>query len=120
MNREEAKKLLPIIQAYIEGKKIQVKLKTNSKALTENWVDVTNPDWDKARCYRIKPESEYRPFKDSEECWNEMQKHQPFGWTKLKGEIEYSFIADVNDNINYTNAIRDYTFADGTPFGIKE
>lgn len=26
--------------------------------------------------YRIKPE---RPFKDAEECWNEMQKHQPFG-----------------------------------------
>ena len=73
MNREEAKKLLPIIQAYIEGKKIQ------SKSLTENWVDVTNPDWDMARCYRIKPESEYRPFKNIEECWTEMQKHQPFG-----------------------------------------
>lgn len=79
MNREEAKKLLPIIQAYIEGKKIQVKLKTNGEALTENWVDVTNPYWDKARCYRIKPEPTFRPFRNTEECWEEMQKHQPFG-----------------------------------------
>ena len=79
MTQEEAKKLLPIIQAYVEGKKIQVKLKTDSKELTENWVDVTNPDWDKARCYRIKPELKYRPFKDVEECWEEMQKHSPFG-----------------------------------------
>lgn len=74
--------------------------------------------------YRIKPDSKakakYRPFANTEECWKEMQKHQPIGWTKLKGEIEYSFITDVNDNINYSDAIRDYTFADGTPFGIKE
>lgn len=29
--------------------------------------------------YRIKPEPKYRPFKDAKECWQEMQKHQPFG-----------------------------------------
>ena len=64
--QEEAKKLLPIIQAYVEGKKIQVKLKTDSKALTENWVDVTNPDWNMTRCYRIKPEPTYRhPYRVS-------------------------------------------------------
>lgn len=120
MTQEEAKKFLPLIQAYAEGKTIQVKLKTDGKALTENWADVVNTDWNVTRCYRIKPEPKYRPFKDTEECWEEMQKHQPFGWTKLKGEIEYSFMTDVNDNINYSDAIREYTFADGTPFGIKE
>ena len=79
-------------------------------------------DWKELKIGNIMMEknSKYRPFKDTEECWNEMQKHQPFGWTKLKGEIEYSFITDINDNINYSDAIRDYTFADGTPFGIKE
>lgn len=40
--------------------------------------------------------------------------------TKLIGEIEYSFITDVNDSINYSDAIKEYTFADGTPFGIRE
>lgn len=118
MTREEAKEFLPLIQAYAEGEKIQLKVKTNGKALTKEWMDIT--DWDMSWCYRIKPEAKYRPFKDTEECWAEMQKHQPFGWTKLKGEIEYSFMTDVNDNINYSDAIRDYTFADGTPFGIKE
>lgn len=47
-------------------------------------------------------------------------KEQAIGWTKLKGEIEYSFITDVDDTINYSDAIKEYTFADGTPFGIKE
>lgn len=27
---------------------------------------------------------------------------------------------DVEDTINYSDAIKEYTFADGTPFGIKE
>lgn len=130
MNREEAKKLLPIIQAYIEGKKIQVKLKTNGEALTENWVDVTNPDWDKARCYRIKPEPTFRPFRNTEECWEEMQKHQPFGWLMHKGH-RYQitsmtdnagvFCEDGCDNLTFIGYLHDgFTFADGTPFGIKE
>ena len=38
----------------------------------------------------------------------------------LIGTIEYSFITDVNDSINYSDAIKEYIFADGTPFGIKE
>ena len=72
--------------------------------------------------YRIKPEpkSKYRPFKNAEECWAEMQNHQPVGWTKLIGETEYSFITDVDDTIRYSDAIKEYTFADGTPFGVKE
>ena len=49
-----------------------------------------------------------------------MQKHKPFGWTKLIGEIEYSLITDVDVTINYSDAIKEYTFADGTPFGIRE
>jgi hypothetical protein len=128
MNREEAKELLPIIQAYIEGKKIQVKLKTDSKALTENWVDVTNPDWDKARCYRIKPEPTYRPFCNIEECWQEMQKHSPFGWIKAThGHFEITGIKKVgvcfglvNNFHGYEYTFTNFQFADGTPFGIKE
>lgn len=27
-------------------------------------------------------EPSYRPFKNQEECWNEMLKHEPFGWVK--------------------------------------
>lgn len=116
MNRQQAKELLPIIQAFAEGKTIQYYY------VGADWVDVKpNESVDFSNDtlnYRIKPEPKYRPFKDSEECWNEMQKHQPFGWTKLKGEIEYSFITDVKDDMHYSEAIKKYTFADGTPFGI--
>ena len=118
MTREEVKNLLPVMQAFAEGKEIQYYYGGIY------WVDVKpNEDVDFSKDvsnYRIKPEPKYRPFKNSEECWNEMLKHQPFGWTKLKEEIGYSFIIDVDDTINYSDAIRDCTFADGTPFGIKE
>lgn len=128
MTQEEAKKLLPIIQAYVEGKKIQVKLKTDSKALTENWVDVTNPDWDMTRCYRIKPEPTYRPFRNVEECWAEMRKHKPFGWIiNSYGHFEITGIKKegvcfgvANNFHGYEYLFTDYLFADGTPFGIKE
>ena len=120
MTREEAKEILPLIKAFSEGKKIIVKDKRLSDE-EYNWAEADDYSFNRKQVdYRSKPEPTYRPFKNAEECWNEMQKHYPFGWTKLKGEIEYSFITDVNDNINYSDAIRDYTFADGTPFGIKE
>ena len=120
MDRNQAKVLLPIIQAFSEGRKIMVKDRRLSDE-EYNWSEVDDCSFNiKQFDYRIKPDPTYRSFKNAEECWNEMQKHYPFGWTKLKGEIEYSFITDVNDNINYSDAIRDYTFADGTPFGIKE
>lgn len=117
MNRNQAKALLPIIQAYVEGKAIESRCIKGDKSL---WYDDEDPSFDNDFEYRLKPELKYRPFANAEECWNEMQKHQPFGWTKLIGAIEYSFITDVDDNINYSDAIKEYTFADGTPFGIKE
>lgn len=78
MNRQEAKELLPIIQAFAEGKTIQYY--TN---LAPHWVDI-DPDGaanfsSHPSKYRIKPEPKYRPFKNQNECWEEMLKHQPFG-----------------------------------------
>lgn len=75
--------------------------------------------------YRIKPVQKYRPFKDVEECWQEMLKHQPFGWIKYK-ETKY-FITEVSSicvtidrDYYFKEANETFTFADGTPFGIKE
>ena len=69
----------------------------------------------------------YRPFKDNEECWNEMLKHQPFGWVKhfysgnpwMICRISRTGIKTIYD-IRYPDALCYITFADGTPFGIKE
>ena len=130
MTREEAKQLLPIIQAFAEGKIIQV--------LDEGeWFDLREPDFKKStNRYRIKPEQEYRPFKTQEECWNEMLKHQPFGYIKRKENNEITQITGMNtvhyeelhidlsfnSNSFYTadNLFDVYIFTDGAPFGIRE
>ena len=81
MDRNQAKELLPVIKAFSEGKDIETK--TGS-----GWISIENMSFaGKPDGYRIKPEPKYRPFKDAEECWQDMQKHQPFGWLKDKNEI---------------------------------
>ena len=131
MTREEAKVLLPIIQAFAEGKKIIVKDKRLSDE-EYNWSEVDDCSFNiKQFDYRIKPEPTYRPFKDAEECWEEMQKHQPFGW--IADEDCYRSIAILDDEnievpsfidddfvLSFKEAMDGYTFADGTPFGVKE
>lgn len=82
----------------------------------------------KPKKFRIKPEPKYRPFKDAEECWGEMQKHQPFGWLKSKENGYYSFITMLNNRFRlngydgwwFDETIKKFTFADGTTFGVKE
>ena len=77
MTREEAKQMLPIIQAYAEGKAIQIKKEGDWLEVgknTEVYFSESQSD------YRIKPEPKYRPFKTQEECWSEMHKHPDFGW----------------------------------------
>ena len=69
-------------------------------------------------------EPAYRPFKNKKECWQEMLKHKPFGWLKGKESQIYEncgYIGKVGiEKASYENAHKYYTFADGTPFGIKE
>ena len=127
MNRKEAKELMPIIQAFAEGKAIESRCIKGDKSL---WYDDEDPSFDDDLEYRIKPEPTYRPFKDAEECWLEMQKHQPFGWVK-NNETQSFFVCKAFGNLlfsigiedkpyNYNEVLRHYTFADGTPFGVKE
>ena len=129
MTREKMKKLLPIIQAWVDGKIIQVW--TN-----DTWIDEEYPSFfEELSQFRIKPEPKYRPFESLEECWNEMLKHQPFGWliekVNKKEMVHIGRIYDIPNNAfitlsideghNYSSGhfFRTYTFADGTPFGIK-
>lgn len=125
MTREEAAKLLPILQAFAEGRDIEY-FDTGSSI----WRKSIDPAFDESVNYRIKPESKYRPFKNAEECWNEMLKHQPFGWVKEKCGIytnviiinpdEASVTTGISDFHSFGDMLKDYTFTDGTPFGIKE
>ena len=130
MTREEAKELLPIIKAFVEGKVIE----TFDDVM--GWVETDNLKFNLSpKFYRIKPERKYRPFKTQEECWNEMHHHPDFGWIKGNVTGEYKQIIRVYDyetelifNISYNSTadyspemmFSSYTFTDGTPFGIKE
>lgn len=123
MTREEAKELLPIIKAFAEGKDIQ-------RYYGGEWITVNELIFNESpHICRIKPEPKYRPFKNQEECWQEMLKHQPFGWIKNNVGNIFNIIAMVNQNhaiklnecySKYSDLFKDFKFVDGTPFGIKE
>lgn len=133
MNRHQAKEFYPILQAYAEGKVIESRTKPSTVKGTDvpnDWTEMKEIEFWNNTEYRIKPESKYRPFKDTKECWQEMQKHQPFGWIIGK-EDEYhslitSIIADEEEvDINGISGfvldeiMEHYTFVDGLPFGVK-
>ena len=126
MTREEAKHLLPIIQAYADGKNIQY---LNKEFMWEEFDDNT---FSGGVSYRIKPEPKYRPFKTTEECWNEMLKHQPFGWIRNKitnSLYNITAIYKHNDIVTITTEysvltsselLENFVFIDGISLGIKE
>ena len=134
MTRQEVKRRAELYSALAKGKSVQV------QGIDGSWVDV---DIDKLNyfietpIFRIKPEPKYRPFESQEECWNEMLKHQPFGWAKSKKSERHFSIGsvlwdnDFNDVFvtfafdgmlgrSSKSVFEDFTFDDGTPFGIKE
>lgn len=125
MTIEEAKRRAELYSAVANGKTIQVLISSGE------WKDVKINELtciSENISFRIKPEPKYRPFKTQEECWNEMLKHQPFGWVKeissgilyLINSILDSGIAIMEDVDIFEEAINSYEFKDGTPFGIKD
>ena len=65
-------------------------------------------------------EPSYRSFKTKEECWNEMSKHQPLGWIYDKANNSYTLRISISGPTCFERLFNEYSFADGTPFGIKE
>ena len=128
MTRDESRKAAEVMLAYADGKSIEFK-----EFKEEQWSPFI-PEKDAFLCfnfdrfeYRIKKEPTYRPFKDKEECWAEMKKHQPFGWVKDKDTLrQVLVILDCAVRIEdltysgYKEEFEEVKFADGTPFGIKE
>lgn len=132
MDIENVKKALPIMQAFAEGRVIECR--TRTWELNKGWQYSTN--WEKTEElkfqdtyeYRIKQEPAYRPFKDAEECWQEMEKHQPFGWVKDRNgskfvieNVDSRGFVEVYDEgtCTFNEVFENRTFADGTPFGVK-
>lgn len=129
MTREEVKEMLPILQAYAEGRVIECRTKPSAIKGTDvpnDWTEIKQIEFWNNTEYRIKPEPKFRPFKDAEECWQEMLKHQPFGWVVgrrdgvmyLIRSLEY---VSVYTSIQYSfkDAFDKLAFADLVPFGVK-
>ena len=130
MTREEVKELLPVMQAFAEGKTIEY---SNQD---KQWFKTDYPIWENNCKYRIKPEPKYKPFDTKEECWNEMLKHQPFGYLTDKEENNIIIITELftssisnrlyfhlshsSQNIESKDLFNSFNFVDGTPFGIKD
>lgn len=128
----EVQKLFPILEAIKEGKTIQFKD-------SDGWRDINGDDEgfylntlvEETDKYRINPEPKYRSFKNAEECWNEMQKHQPFGVVKDKYFANYqthrAFTCLITNGCvfggyedeTFESCFKNLLFADGLPFGVK-
>ena len=55
-------------------------------------------------------ENSYRPFKNDDECWEEMKKHEPFGWVKNIDDEKY-YIFEVNKGIGTSESFHPYNEA---------
>ena len=130
MDRKSIKKNMDIISAFAEDKVIQI---INEKG---EWVDLTERDGlpigaiaEDPNSFRIKPEPKYRPFVNTEECWTEMLRHEPFGWVIKKKyntrhiatmvEFDGLLVISYEGNITERDAFEKFTFADGAPFGVR-
>lgn len=123
MTKEETKQRIAVMQAYVDGKQIQV-----YDTIIGGWINVTDPSWIPKKQYRIKPILSYRPFHNDDECWKEMLKHQPFGIVSSKHDKLYMAFESLDDKScdfscyrgeSFEDAFDDIQFADGAPFGVK-
>ena len=123
--------MLPILQAYAEGKVIECRTKPSAiedENVPNEWVETKEIGFWCDIEYRIKPEPKYRPFANTEECWTEMLKHQPFGWVKDRNgskfiieNVDSRGFVEVYDEgtCSLNDVFENRTFVDGTPFGVK-
>ena len=131
MDRNQAKEFYPFLQAFAEGRVIECRTKPSAVKGTyipNDWTEMKEIEFWNNTEYRVKPEPKYRPFKDAEECWQEMMKHQPFGWVKDRNGSAFvienvdsrSFVDIYGDGTcAFKEVFENRTFADGTPFGVK-
>lgn len=72
MTREQWKERLPLIQAFADGKRVQIQ-----SNITGQWSDIETPEFAFGSKYRIAPEPKLRPWKAEE---------VPLGaWVRRKG-----------------------------------
>lgn len=144
MTREKIEYAIKVMQAYLEGATIE----SRHNPVLFNYPDETldkyygidrNPtfDWERKE-YRVKTkpkknpkkQSKYRPFKDAEECLQEISKHTNGVFLKLVscnypkydiiGTIDDDGIYCIDNSCSFKEALEKFSFVDDVPFGIKK
>lgn len=128
---------MEVMKAFIEGKTIQCNA---VKYDIRIWMDDSNPCWDWNNFeYRVKPESNYRPYKNLEEFKKDIEKryNDDFNmiiqnkniWLKYKktggiymisGFMDATFGIIINGGCyGFDMLFERYTYLDGSPCGIE-
>lgn len=119
MTRDETKERIKVMQAYADGKQVQM-------LNNDVWIDISEPHWESYIPFRIKPQPKYRPFKNADEAFQEAKKHG-FWVHFCDGYVNIAFI-DV-DGVTfawdapkhyYDELINFHWADDDTPCGILE
>lgn len=92
MTRERAKELLPIIEAFAEGKEIE------ARAVDAiGWVNVSYPKWEDEYVWRVKPD-----IPDPKELWIVRWGNEPVRHAFVTDSLKAAKIAGPNmDNVPY-------------------
>lgn len=114
MERAETEEAIAIMQAWVDGKTIQYK----PKRIDSVWSDVIGtPEWSwYNNHYRVKPQVKYRPYNSPEECFDNLRCD---GWLKRREGKVYKRIYRLDMYVDYQKLFKEYTYVDGTPFGLK-
>lgn len=113
MTREDINKHWEIIEAFKEGKKIQVKKHDGI------WHDIDNPTFFYYYNYRVKSEKEHIPFE-----WEDREILRGRWIKNKKSKVELLITAFNNDSSGFIingfyakYLLENYVFLDETPFG---
>ena len=121
MTREEARKMLPIIKAWVEGREVEYAADGKWKRIHGDNIQLDVP----AEHYRVVPR--YRPFRDNKECMKALREHGPLV-DKNTGAIcfvsvlldNYFYVNGEEEKITYDDGFKRFVFSDAEPFGVKE
>lgn len=124
MTKEETAERIKVMQAYVDGKQIQVAGENG------DWIDLDSlneqPTWGARLDYRIKPEPTLRPYKSTNEAFQESKKHgfwviDETGCCHAITFIGSAVIYVCDDELDYDNFLRNFRWADDcSPCGIIE
>ena len=125
MNREQAKEIIPIIQAFADGKTIQSRI-----VGSDEWYDATDCGFNFLDFeYRVKPDSSYRPYETQEEVIRDLERHKPYNFVRAKHNYYLAAITFVGpttmfgvnidgDSYSFEKAFDKFVWPDGSPFGV--